>query len=343
MTIEPKAILRLTSVSDLREAIAFLRLHRFFKCRYQDEVLISTVDRHGLRADSPAASDDPIFKVIPDVDHQSEAANTVARLLERASRAPVAIEWVQSAGTSCRSVDSIVFQLEGEATITTARNVASRSARVSRSAVRLTVGRTAYVPGSSKFSVTTHLASCQIVATPRFPTDVDFRHWLSTTLRRPDRPAERVPVGASLSDRAEFIDRVGAELTRALASPSIFERFSRYQDRQAAPRPALDGSDQLVDADRQSVVVAATRVLALTRQSKDDISFDFGSVRIIIPAVAAPILRFVQDHDPVAVATVDRAFEDCLPASEINRFLQDLADRRVLSFISSETNDRLLD
>ena len=332
----PEIGLRFLSVADLRGAIAFLQSPEFIVSYYNKQVFLRSGPLHGLSARNAIAVDSRTCVEIRDVDRVSEVANMVARIIERGVRARVSVCFVAGTCTVRRALDCIVFQLSGQGTIVARHGrAANRRANEPKTGV-LEAGGTAYVPASARASVVTSSHSCQLVATMECGTDVDFRAWLSGTLRPPGQPAQRVPVGSRPQARVDFVDRIRTDFVHALASPSILERFIAHQDRQAAPRHAIGGSRRLTDPRHQWIVLAAARMLSVSRHSKDRVRVDCGSTRIVLSAFAAPILHFIQDHDPIAVSAIEEEFADRVPADEIRRFLQDLAEKQVASFVFPE-------
>jgi hypothetical protein len=310
LTLEPAtAGLRAASVPELRAALAFLRSPAFRVDFAAQRPHVSSGPPHGLTVDDGNGDR-------PRIDRSSEVANTVARIVERSLRLAAAVDLRSGPEPASPAADRIVLQLAGEATL---------------GAAVLAPGATAYVPGSMPVAAVPD--GCrQLVVTLEALTDAEFRTWLAATLRAPGSPVARVPLHAPPGERADFVAGVRSAFAGALTGPSILERFLAYRDRQAPPRPPLDGSPRLTDPSAQCVVVGATRDLHVTRASAERVRVDAGGVSLEMPLAAGLILRFVQDRDPAAVTVVEREFAQRLPAGEIRAFLQDLADQQVVAF-----------
>lgn len=170
----------------------------------------------------------------------------------------------------------------------------------------------------------------------RNPTGADLLLWLADKMKDSEVFQTDIPRFASLSTQVAYLAKLRRAFGGAFRTPGLLEAHARRLNRLAPlhPPPGRAWSEDLPPD--HSIVLATPRVPRIFRRDRDTVYLTAGGKELLFPADAAPLLQYILDRAPVAMAEFYSQFKNEFEHEDLALFLAALSRDRVVAFQAPE-------
>jgi hypothetical protein len=261
--------------------------------------------------------------------------------LERELDAPVVAETLRNTPEPGRGArDLIVVQITGATRWTiydkdgpSAGEPESAFSLEAGAAISLEPGSALYLPRAFWRSIHIESSPVTLILSIQNPTGADLIDWMVGKIKETEIYQADLPRFAGPAAQTSHLTKLRKTLGGFFRTPSLLESYARRLNR-LAPLHAVHGRPFTGSASPEEFIALATpRNPRIFRTDRETIHLLTADRELFFPEDAAPLLQYVLDRAPVAVAEFFKEFAGEFDQDELSSFLAALSRDGVITMI----------
>jgi hypothetical protein len=256
-----------------------------------------------------------------------EGLAILAQHLEQELEAPIRVNLLEDSTAAPllrRERDGIFLQIRGHRDCKVHAN-ANEPAGNSCWENLLRQGDALYVPRGCWFGAAP--GGVQVCFDIENPTGADLLDWLVQKVKQHEVFQSDIPRFADPATKADYAEGLRTVLAQALSGPALFEGFRRQANLKVPPKHT---SWSAITPDDHLITVLTPRKIRIKRADGETILLVAIGKRLAFPHDSAPMLHYLADQAPVAVAEFYRTFECEFDREELADLLAVLGNEGII-------------
>jgi hypothetical protein len=238
-----------------------------------------------------------------------EGLAILAQHLEQELEAPIRVHLLEDSTAAPllrRERDGIFLQIRGECDCKIHGNADEPGGNFAWENL-LRQGDALYIPRGWWFGAAP--GGVQVCFDIENPTGADLLDWLVQKVKQHEVFQSDIPRFTDPATKADYAEGLRTVLAQALSGPALFERFRRQANLKAQPQHTSEIPWSAIAPDDHIITVLTPRKIRIKRADSETILLVAIGKRLAFPEDAAPVLHYLADQAPVAVAELYKTFE----------------------------------